>query len=36
MTAQHTKIFSGVTADNDDDFAPQDWALFFGVSLMSS
>jgi drug/metabolite transporter (DMT)-like permease len=27
-------VFAGTTAANDDDFAPQDWALFFGVSLI--
>jgi len=34
VTAQRTKVFSGATADNEGDFAAQDWALFFGISLI--
>lgn len=34
MAAQRTKVFSGAVADNEGDFAPQDWALFFGISLI--
>lgn len=34
MTAQRTKVFSGATADNEGNFAGQDWALFFGISLI--
>lgn len=34
MTAQRTKMLSGATADNEGDFAAQDWALFFGISLI--
>lgn len=34
MTAQRTKVFSGATADNEGNFATQDWALFFGISLI--
>ena len=31
VTAQKTEVLSGVTVDNEGDFAPQDWALFFGI-----
>ncbi|MGK0226415.1 MAG: hypothetical protein ACI8XD_001231, partial [Thermoproteota archaeon] len=34
VTAQKTEVLSGVTVDNEGDFAPQDWALFFGISLI--
>lgn len=29
-----TRVFAGAAADNEGDFAPQDWALFVGTSLI--
>ena len=34
MTAQRTKVFAEAAADNEGDFALQDWALFFGISII--
>jgi len=34
MTASRSKLFDRAAADNDGDFAVQDWALFFGISLI--
>ena len=34
MTAKRTKVFVESKADNDGDFAVQDWALFLGISLI--
>ena len=34
MAAQRTKMLAGTTADNEGNFATQDWALFFGISLI--
>lgn len=34
MTAPKTKVFAGAVADNRGDFAPQDWVLFFSISLI--
>ena len=34
MTGMRTRAFTRTAAANDGDFAPQDWALFFGISLI--
>lgn len=34
MTAQRSKVFADTVADNEGDFAAQDWALFFGISVV--
>lgn len=34
MTTQRSKVFADTAADNDGEFATQDWALFFGISMV--
>lgn len=34
MTGQRSRAFTNAAAANDGDFAAQDWALFFGISLI--
>lgn len=34
MTAQRSKVFADTVADNEGDFAAQDWALYVGISVV--